>query len=237
MPKARSAVGRVVTSAAPSNDFITNFPAAEVPISQGGIWTLGGTDGLDWQDVDTHIGEAYGHYFAGGTFYGGEFDDPIAHLKTSYRTFANNQFAQGTAHVTGGYTPNTSHEIELLLRFAITAHNARGYETLWQHDGFLVFVCWNGPRADPSNSNNGYTQLGSPVNIGVAVHGDVLKVQIIGTVLTAFLNGSQVHTYDTASDPTKWSSGQPGMGFWPRSGGNVVLDGRGWQSFRAGDLP
>ena len=38
----------------------TSFPATENPISEGGIWLNGRTDGIDWADVITRNGEVYG---------------------------------------------------------------------------------------------------------------------------------------------------------------------------------
>lgn len=216
-----------------SGNFSTSFPATENPISQGGIWVNGGSVGLKWQNVETTPGKAFGANFAGQTFQGTEFDDPCAHLSTAFRTFANNQFSQGTVFRAGGYTPSVSHEIEIWVRAAITANNARGYEVLWAGtDGTIAIVRWNGPLADSSNSNNGFTQIATAAG-GVPAHGDVLRAEIIAGVIKVYKNGSLVLT---GPSDTTWTSGQPGMGFWPRSGGNVVRANLGWQSYSAGDL-
>lgn len=214
-------------------DFSTTFPATENPISQGSIWTNGNAVGVNWQNCQTTPGEAFATGFAGSVGQGTEFDDDIAHLKTSFRTFANNQFAQGTVFRAGGYTPNTSHEIELLLHFDITANNARGYEILWAIDGICAVVRWNGPLADSTNSNAGFTVLSDNNAIGAPVDSDILRVEIIAGVIKVYKNSSLVVT---APSDTTWASGQPGIGFWPRSGGTVVLANYGWRAFSAGDL-
>lgn len=76
-----------------------------------------------------------------------------------------------------GYDPAPSkHEVELLLRFQITAHDARGYEVMWGISGYLAVVRWNGPLAD-------YTALydsGDP-RIGPPADGDVLRAEIAAT--------------------------------------------------------
>lgn len=45
----------------------------------------------------------------------------------------------------------------------------------------------------------------------VAQKGDVVNLQIVGSVLTISVNGSSIGTYDTASDGTKYSTGNPGL--------------------------
>lgn len=225
-------VGGDTSSAVP--DFVTTFPASETPIAQSSIWLNGGTDGTHWQDVDTtggSPGKAFGHGFAGESFEGGEFDDPICQLKASFRAFNPNQFVQGIVHRAPGYSPTSSHEIELLTRFAIGGGLARGYEVLWAHDGGMAIVRWNGPKADSSNSNHGFDELAS-TTLAAAVDGDVLRVEISGSTITVQVNGSTVLT----TTDTTWTDGQPGMGFWPRTGGTVVKANYGWRSFKAGNL-
>src|SRR5450432_4364789 len=39
--------------------YTTNFPLTEKPISEGGVWTNGGSVGLDWTDVQTTSGLAF----------------------------------------------------------------------------------------------------------------------------------------------------------------------------------
>ena len=164
---------------APAASYSTNFNLTENPISAG-RWINGKAVGLDWNDVQSVPGKAYASALATG------YDDDIAVLNT---TFAANQYAQGTVYRVSGYSPGVSHEIELLLRFQVTAHNARGYEVLWGQTGEVNIVRWNGPLGD-------YTPLGavSGPNIGAAVDGDVLRAEIIGSVIKVYKNGSLVMT-------------------------------------------
>jgi len=201
----------------PSGDlYATTFPAAENPISEGGKWTNGKVAGLDWNNVQTVPGAAYGADFAIG------YDDSIAVLNT---TFTANQFAEGVVRRASGYSPTVSHEVELLLRFQVTPNNARGYEVLYSQDGWLVIVRWNGPLAN-------YTELassGGPVS-GNAADGDVIRAEIVGNAIRVFKNGTLVLT---GSDAT-WTTGQPGMGFWPKPG--ATIQAYGWKSYTAGSL-
>ncbi|KPL00375.1 MAG: hypothetical protein AMK75_05530, partial [Planctomycetes bacterium SM23_65] len=45
--------------------YTTHFPLDEAPISEGGNWLNGATDGIDWYDVITKNGVAYGAVSAG----------------------------------------------------------------------------------------------------------------------------------------------------------------------------
>jgi hypothetical protein len=196
---------------------------SENPINEGGKWINGGAVGLNWRNVQTVPGKAYASGISTG------YDDSIAVLNT---TFAANQYAQGTVYKAAGYVPPVgAHEIELLLRFQVTAGNARGYEVLWASDGGLVLVRWNGAL-------DSYDPF-PPANIGVAVDGDVLRVEMVGTTSADFAtrifkNGVLMHTFTENPGSNIWTTGQPGMGFWPTPGATV--QNYGWKSFQAGSL-
>lgn len=200
-----------------TSTYSTTFSATENPVSEGGKWINGKAVGLDWNNVQTASGNAVAAAFVSG------YNDPIAVLNTD---FSPDQFAQGTVHRQSGYSPSGSHEVELLLRFRVTAHSARGYEILWGHSGELNIVRWNGPVGD-------YTPLGATYgpDIGPAVDGDVLRAEIIGSVIKVYKNGVLVMTGPSNST---WTDGQPGVGFFPRDGAS--LQSYGWKDFTAGSL-
>jgi hypothetical protein len=200
----------------PGSSYSTNFPGAENPLSEGGKWINGKAVGLDWNNVQSVPGKAFAAAFTGSPT---RYSDPIAVLNTA---FTANQFAQGTVSRVAGYSPPDQHEVELLLRFQITARNARGYEVLWGVTGGLAIVRWNGPVGN-------YTELAS-TNIGAAVDGDVLRAEIIGGVIRVYKNGSLVVTGPSNST---WTDGQPGIGFWPLPG--TTLASYGWKNFQAGN--
>jgi hypothetical protein len=206
-------------SGAPAGSYSTNFSLTENPISDGGKWINGKAVGLLWNNVQSVPGKAYASDFTGVP---SRYSDPIAHLTTS---FTANQYAQGAVSRVPGYRNIIDkHEVELLLRFQITANSARGYEVLWGQDGELCVVRWNG-------SLGSYSLLGSCLPdsaSNMAVDGDVLRAEIIGTVIKVYKNGSLVLT---ASD-SMWTDGQPGMGFWPTAG--ATLASYGWKNYQAG---
>lgn len=212
-------MGLLILRSAVSDAFTTTFPATENPISQSGIWVNGDDTGLDWQNVQTTPSKVFA-----AAFLAASYDDAIAHLSSAYRNFAPNQYAEATVHRAVGYSPAVNHEIELLLRFNITANSAQGYEVLWTHQGFGAIVRWNGPVGN-------FTALLDNQNIGQAADGDVLRAEITGSVVTVYKNGALVMT--APSDST-YADGQPGVGFWPQPGS--TLASYGWKDFQAGDL-
>lgn len=217
--------------------YITNFPLTEDPISEVGKWVTGKTTGLDWNDPQTDGTKCYADTNAGLS--GNAYDDSLAHLKTSFRTFTGNQYAQGTTYLFSGYNGNTSsHECELLLRFAISGHSATGYEcsvglNTAIGSGFYAFIVrWNGTIGnftaliDPANS------LGSYTNTPTApTDGDIWRAEITGNSIALKQNGTVI----LSTTDSTYASGQPGFGFWP-SGSLPDKTKFGWKQWQADNI-
>lgn len=200
-----------------AKSYATEFDGSENPIAEGGVWTNGGDVGLDWQNAEKDQGLAFGTGLSAG------YDDCIAHLSG----FAADHYAEATVHVVAGYSPPSSHEVELLLRFEITANNARGYEVLAGWNGaYSQIVRWNGALDDFT-----YLDTTGP-GFGALVEGDVIRAEAVGDTLTAYKNGEQVLQ---ATDAT-WAEGNPGMGFFIRPGDGAVPSSYCYDSYAAGDL-
>jgi hypothetical protein len=209
--------------------YSTSFPLTENPISEGGIWVNGKAVGIDWNDVKTTPGKAFASMLSGGA---SRYNDSIAHLSTSFMAFPANQYAQGTVFRVAGYDPGIAnkHEVELHLRFQTTAHNARGYEIMWGITGYLAVVRWDGALGL-------YTPMldtGDP-GIGSPVEGDVLRAEIKGNIITILKNGVSKATIDVSAFGNVWTTGQPGMGFWPVDGSTP--QNYGWKNYQAGPVP
>jgi len=204
--------------------YATDFAATENPLSEAGRWVCGKAVGLDWNNPLSLSGRACASVRSGAS--GSRYDDSIAHLSSSLVAVREDQYAQGTVYRASGYSPASSkHEIELLLRFEITAHGARGYEILWGHDGDFAIVRWNGPLGD-------YTDLGvNGPGPGVAVDGDVLRAEMTGNLIMVYKNGLLV---GTSPPNSTWKVGQPGLGFWPVDSSTPA--NYGWTRFEAGSL-
>ena len=99
--------------------YTTNFSVAENPISEGGKWMNGKTVGLDWSNVATTPGLAYGVEL--GT---NGFDDSTALLTG---TWGSDQWAEATVHSTN-QNDAIYEEVELRLRSSLSANRNTGYE-------------------------------------------------------------------------------------------------------------
>lgn len=199
-----------IVSNAFAKTYSTSFPLTENPISEGGMWINGATDGLDWGNVSTTPGQTHPHP---GT---ARYADATALLKG---TWGPNQTAQGTVWVGNAFNYP---EVEIRLRSTISKNVCNGYEITFSlaPNSYLIIVRWNGPLAN-------YTMLadlkGSKYQ---AKAGDVVKATIEGNVIKAYKNGQLM---GQATDST-YTSGNPGMGFNEQDNGDY-----GYINFMATD--
>jgi hypothetical protein len=195
----------------------TRFELDESPISEGGTWINGKTDGLDWSDVVTSNGFAHGsatRSVVRGTDwskdevdeYGNpavEYDDPTAVLGGEW---GKDQYAKATVF-SRNQTDEYFQEVEIRLRTTIAPHLCTGYEVFWNcrktAEAYAQIVRWNGKYRD-------WTTLARKQGPEYGVQdGDVVEATVVGNVIRSFINGVEVLS---ATDDT-FSSGSPGIGF------------------------
>ena len=206
--------------------YSTNFSRSEDPISEGGKWKNGGKDGLDWTDVRTSGGLAFGTEIGGDRPDPQKYDDSTALLKG---TWGPNQTLQATVH---SVNPNQSgkvwEEVELRLRSAMSLHNCTGYEVMFRCSKIPQAYCniarWEGPLGKFT-----YIAKTKGSKYGVKT-GDVVKATIIGDVLRVYINGVQIIRVTDG----KFATGNPGMGFY-LEGATGVMHDYGFTSFMATD--
>jgi hypothetical protein len=200
----------------PVRSYRTTFNLDEDPISEGGAWLNGGRDGIDWCNVITRGGKAYGavsrHIQTGEPenptldIYGhreAAYDDPTAVLSGSW---GRNQ--HGKARVfSKNQTDLYYQEVEIRLRSMITPHSCTGYEVFWRclsaEGGYAQIVRWNGKAMDWVVLQDHYG-----AEFGVK-DGDLIEATVVGNVIKGFVNGQELIT---ATDDV-FSSGNPGIGF------------------------
>jgi hypothetical protein len=206
-----------------SNTYTTNFPLLENPISAGGNWINGGITGLDWTNVQTSTGLAFGT-MSGIDVGDAQYADSTAVLAG---TWGPSQTAQATIAVNqASGDSGVFEEVELRLRTTITPGSITGYEincsvSTNPSNYYIQIVRWNGPLGS-------WTELNGTEMHGV--NGDVLTATISGSTITAYLNGAQVLQ---ATDDT-FSTGSPGIGFFLQ--GAIGLNANyGFSSFSATD--
>jgi hypothetical protein len=182
--------------------FTTNFSNTENPISEKGKWTNGSSNGLDWKNVSTSGGMAYGTQTGVDT---GKYryNDSYAILSG----FPPDQTAEGIVHYTNP-TSSCNQEVEILLRWTSSAHSAKGYECLARcinsAKSYMEIVRWNGPLAD-------YTYIASMHSASAGINdGDTLKANVTGNVITVYVNGVKKLQCTDNTYPT----GNPGIGFY-----------------------
>ena len=201
---------------------MTNFPLTENPISESGRWINGQAVGLDWKNVRTTPGLAFGADASGNPNY----NDPTALLTGSW---SPNQTVQATVRSVNQQSGNVYEEVELRLRSTITAHSITGYEVLFRcnHDAswYTDIVRWNGPLGN-------FTSLRHVTSGPGIFNGDVVKATIVGSTITAYINGVQVNQ---VTDST-FANGNPGMGFYLHGIANANAD-YGFTTFTASDTP
>ena len=196
--------------------YSTAFPLTENPISEGGNWINGQTDGLDWHDMSTTPGLAIGHQS------GSSYTDGTALLTGSW---GPTQTVEAVVHAAN---PKDScyQEVELRLRSTLTPHSCTGYEISFKatktSGAYLIIVRWNGPIGD-------FTYLVNTAGAQYGVtEGDVVKATIVGNVITAYLNGTAV---GTAIDAT-YATGNPGMGMNLETGDASCIGTNGDYGFK-----
>ena len=200
-------------SATPTS-YTTTFAAAEQPLSESGVWKNGQTVGLQWTDVKSTIGYA-------GPSTGNMIDaeDSLAVLDSTKFNISADQEVVVTISKTGPTIDSA--EVELGLRWGMSANNAPGYEILIPHAGNPQFIRQNGPYGSYAILTE--TSLGTWQSVA---HGDQLRAKIVGTVITLYQKrGAAAEvattTYDTAGDGIKHSTGMPAMGFYRTNGGVI----------------
>jgi hypothetical protein len=181
----------------PKRYYSTRFLLDEDPISEGGKWLNGGKDGIDWYNVITKIGHAYGAVSKGA------YTDPTALLTGAW---GKNQTVKAKVF-SKNQTEKYYQEVEIRLRSTLTPHQCTGYEVFWRclktKNAYVEIVRWNGKVGD-------WTSLKKHAGAQYGVKdGDLVKATIVGNVIKGFVNGVEVIS---ATDNT-YKEGNPGMGF------------------------
>ena len=212
---------------AQSHPYTTSFSGTENPLSEGGVWLNGAANGTSWHNCNKTPGQAFGTQ-TGST----QFDDSICILTSAWNA---TQSASGTVKINAG-DASTSEEVELLLRFSISAGNAHGYEincSVRPGNPYITIVKWQGALGS-------FTTLATETSVG-CVNGTVLSATISGTsppTITASKDGVvQLTAQDNNAGGTgPWTSGAPGMGFYMRGSSSAFDANFGYSSYTAASL-
>jgi hypothetical protein len=222
-PAARMASAPARASPAAHRTYSTNFAHEENPISEGGNWISAKAASIDWADVRTIPGFAFGTEAALITTAPGKYDDSTALLAG---TWGPNQGAEATVRCAKP-DDNVWEEVELRLRSTLSPHQATGYEILFRcaqtSKGYHDIVKWNGPLGIFSCLKH---LEGLPYGVKT---GDTIKATIVGNIITTYING--VRTFQVTDNTFK--SGNPGIGFYLAGATGAVDADYGLTSFKA----
>ncbi len=196
-----SATVPVGAGAPVSGSYSTNFDGTENSLSEGGKWRRAANNHTN---VRTSGGLAFG---TNGVT--DRYDDSYALLSG----FGPNHSVEAVVQRSANLNTNVTHEVELLLRFSDSASGARGYECLFAFFGGVQIVRWNGTQGNYTvlRSTSGSEHVGRGL-----VSGDVVKATIVGNVISLYANGTLI----ARATDSAYTSGQPGIGFFTRPGGN-----------------
>jgi hypothetical protein len=198
--------------------YSTTFALDEDPISEGGMWLNGRKDGIDWIDVISRNGEAFGAVSRMGVperraeqgnlesseaAPEGDYDDPTAVLTGAW---GRNQ--HGKARVfSRNPTEDYFQEVQFRLRHTMTAHSCTGYEVFWRclksDTAYAEIVRWDGKVG---NWHSLERRVGEEFGVK---DGDLVEATIVGDVLKGFINGVEV----ISATDDMFQDGAPGIGF------------------------
>ncbi len=216
-----SAMEAIRPRTVPVRSYGTRFERSETPISEDGMWLNGRQDGIDWCDVVTHDGEAFGEVSRmaiaerrseqetlgagteGGGATEGDYDDPTAVLSGEW---GPNQLARATVF-SRNPTDQYFQEVEIRLRSSMTPHSYTGYEVFFRclktDAGYAEIVRWNGAIGE-------FTSLKKLIGPQYGVRdGDVIEASIVGSSITGYINGVGV----ISATDDRYPTGSPGIGF------------------------
>jgi hypothetical protein len=221
----------------PVRSYSTRFAVDEDPISEGGVWLLGKSHGLDWADIKAKGGRAFGETIplkvperpAGGDFEWPDvaqplsIDEQVARVTGAHTTESFVGDATDPTAILAGpwgrdqYSRCTVfcrkpseeyfHEVQLRLRFAVAPHVISGYELMFR---VLKTKVGYAEICRWNGPVGDWTSLDRNVGPEFGVeHGDVIEASMIGNVVKGYINGREVLS---ATDDT-FPIGNPGFGF------------------------
>lgn len=185
--------------------YSTNFDGTEYPLSEGGAWFKAANP---WTYVRMEGGQAYGTNGITNSY-----DDSVAFLT---HPFGPDQTVEAVVQVNSGAVGST-HEVELWLRGGSNSNNLWGYELCFWRTGQVQIGVWHGPFGQVDTVDSNLPVPWTPAQ--PLKTGDVIKAEIKGNVIKAYING----VLKTHASHSKFTSGQPGIGFFIRPGGSNKL--------------
>ena len=220
-------------SLAPSEDYETDFPDTENPLSQGGIW-LGGDQGgaMPFENMRTTPGRCFGTVLIEP---GDIYNDSLGHINPAFREYSADQFVEGQIFWDTGYSPVSTHEALLGLRAKSSVAGPsfyEYYELLFNPGSQGMQLFWQ------DGTMGGYHEvtLSGPGFFEGVQNGSWLRGEVVGSAFSIYMwNGAEWDLGFTGADSNN-TYGQPGLGAFARVGSGMDYARFCWSYFRCGNL-
>ena len=230
-----SPLGLLAQVPTPNTNYQTNFPLTQNPISEGGNWLNGNTNGGGkWGNVQTTPGMVFGTVESAGCPGTATLCNDNTAVLTG--TWQSTQMAMATVRIanSSGLTSG-AHEVELRLRSTINATGGgtnSGYEincSVNTGNPYVQIVRWNGALGS-------FSLLNSQSPGSACANGDVLAATAIGSTISVYKSsgGGSLALIFSVTDST-FSGGSPGVGFFNNNDTNQSFFG--FSNFTAWDGP
>lgn len=209
-----------------ARSFATSFPGTENPLSQGGAWLNGGTNGQVFRDVQCTPGFAFGT----GPSASPPYDDPTAILAGEW---GETQTVEATVRV-DAIESGVNQEVELRLRSTIGPGRISGYEVLFSitTNTYIELMRWEGSPDDISQFHS-IAFLGGGTSPQLQTGYRIKATIDLNGLITAYVDSGSGYVQMLQGTDTTYRSGAPGIGFFKHAGAAGPLSGAGFSSFSA----
>lgn len=206
----------------------TAFGRIENPLSEGGRFINGLTNGIGWCDMQSSGGYAYGTQTVHAH---PPYDDSACiWIPPDNQQWADMEIeAQVRIGDRSGW--NNFHELELHLRMVGSGNLWRGYEVLFSANAgstYTEIARWEGPAGGTYSSSGTGTSVtsltgGAVFNLTIN-DGDWIKASIVGNTITQWHRPASstdgLYVQKNQVTDTTWKAGYPGFGHWLNGAGN-----------------
>lgn len=226
-----------------AESYSTTFDATENPLAEDGLWLLGATNGLDWSDFRTQNGFAHGKQSlaAHGNNQTGGYNDSVALRRPRPgRVWHPDMDVRGRIKIVSRTGWAGFRECQLLTRATMRGNWLTCYEFIYSVVGgttYYQIVQFMG-LLSLTNVDGRWISRANASATGVN-DGTYCKVTSIGDMHRMYTSPdnstwTERNSYDASAEPTKLTTGLPGMMHWLNDGsGSGGGDTYGWDQWSA----
>jgi hypothetical protein len=229
------------------NTYYTTFSTTEYPLRESGRWLEGASDAIKFGDVKVTGASPKGNAYADHMIsLAGDYSDSLAVMNPAMVDCTNDHWAIATLYYDAAYIPPSSHECEILLRGSVNPLGPKYFPLIEVNIPAGTSAGQTGTTGqiiDQDGTVGGFT---FPVITGPGWGGAGWTMQT-GDQVLATVQGQTVNVYSkvAAHGVTTWTlsmsctsntvgPGQPGVGFFVRTGAGADPTKFCFSDFRCG---